>query len=513
MPKLKLPRDVGEALEPALAANSDHEALVASNGRLTYADLDTEVEKAAAALAAEGLGRGDVVATSLPNATDVVVTFHAIARLGAVWLGLNRNLAPPEKRYILADAGAKVFLADPEVADQQSRWPEIDDPLTIVVDGHSWADRLASTPSRQYQRIRSDPFDVAAIAYTSGTTGRPKGVIQTHHNILLPGAVVSMTRGFGPELRKGDCAALTILNMQVTSTLLVAQAGGTQVLIDQTDPLTIARWIRSEKVNVWFGVPTLLQGLAKSHDVQPDDLDTITEVWTGGTHLPAPTRDEFTSRFGHRPLETYGLTEVPTMVTMETLEGPVAEGTSGSVLPHLVVEIRGDDGGTLPVGEQGLITIRAQKIGEWANLYRPMLGYLNNPEATAATVVDGTLITGDIGYLDESGHLFVTDRKSALILRGGANIYPAEVERVLLGATGVKGVAVVGFPDERLGHRVAAAIETDSGADLDVAKLTELCSRELAYYKVPERWRFAILPRNAMGKVVRKDIENWFSST
>ena len=237
---------------------------MASNGRLTYADLDTEVEKAAAALAAEGLGRGDVVATSLPNATDVVVTFHAIARLGAVWLGLNRNLAPPEKRYILADAGAKVFLADPEVADQQSRWPEIDDPLTIVVDGHSWADRLASTPSRQYQRIRSDPFDVAAIAYTSGTTGRPKGVVQTHHNILLPGAVVSMTRGFGPELRKGDCAALTILNMQVTSTLLVAQAGGTQVLIDQTDPLTIARWIRSEKVNVWFGVPTLLQGLAKS---------------------------------------------------------------------------------------------------------------------------------------------------------------------------------------------------------------------------------------------------------
>ena len=141
-----------------------------------------------------------------------------------------------------------------------------------------------------------------------------------------------------------------------------------------------------------------------------------------------------------------------------------------------------------------------------------MLGYLGDEEATSDALRDGTLVTGDVGFLDDSGRLFVTDRRSALIVRGGANVYPAEVERVLLLVPGVKGAAVVGVPDARLGHRVAAAVELGPGTQIDEATLTDVCAGELARYKIPERWVFAELPRNAMGKVVRQQVEGWFRS-
>jgi long-chain acyl-CoA synthetase len=507
-----VPHCAGEVLERALKEQPTREALVAIDRRFTYEQLDAEIERAAATIGSIGIGSGDVVAVSLPNSSDVVVTFHAVMRLGAVWLGVNRNLAPPEKRYVLADAGARVLLADTEVADALHRSPAPTDPPVFVVSGPEWRERVSKHPGF-YRRIRSDPTDVAAITFTSGTTGRPKGVLHSHHNLLLPGAVLVAARGLGPELRKGDCAALTILNMQVTSTLLVPQAAGTQVVMDRSDPPGVAQWIRSEKVNSWFGVPTLLQGLARSGEVVPEDLASLSDVWTGGTFLPWPTRAEFETRFGRRPHATYGLTEVPTIATIEDRGEQQCDGSSGRALPHLVVEVRDDDGHVLPSGRQGTITVRAADSGPWAGLYRPMLGYVGNKQATSQAVRDGTLVTGDVGFLDDSGRLFVTDRRNALILRGGANVYPAEVERVLLLFPGVNGAAVVGVADERLGHRVAAAVELDPDARIDEAKLADFCAGELARYKIPERWVFAELPRNAMGKVVREQIEGWFRST
>ena len=510
-----LPHCAGEVLERALKEQPTREALVAIDRRFTYEQLDEEIERSAAAIGTLGIGAGDVVAVSLPNASDVVVTFHAVMRLGAVWLGVNRNLAPPEKRYLLEDAGAQLMLADAEVAGALARSPVPADPPVEVVSGAGeveWRERLWGHRG-SYRRIRRDPTDLAAIAYTSGTTGRPKGVLHSHRNLLLPGAVLVAARGFGPKLRKGDCAALTILNMQVTSTLLVAQAGGTQIVMDRSDPLTVAQWIRSEKVNAWFGVPTLLQGLARSDQLAPEDLASLTDVWSGGTFLPSPTRAEFETQFGRRPHATYGLTEVPTIATMEGRDETPREGSSGRALPHLVVEVRDDDGNVLPAGRVGTITVRAADSGPWAGLYHPMLGYLGNEAATSDALRDSTLVTGDVGFLDDSGRLFVTDRRNALILRGGANVYPAEIERVLLLVPGVKGAAVVGVPDDRLGHRIAAAVEPDPGARIDQATLTEFCAQELARYKIPERWAFGELPRNAMGKVVRDQVEGWFRSS
>ncbi len=506
-----IPAAVGDVMERALLSDPGREALVCADARLTYEELDREVERAAGALAALGVVQDDVVAVSLPNTSDIVITFHALARLGAIWLGLNRNLAPPEKRFILGDAGAVLLLASPDVADGLNQGSDRSSTPIIVVGGGggSWRDMVDASQAG-YRRPARSATDAAGIAYTSGTTGRPKGVVHTHGNLLLPGAMLVAARNFGPNLRKGDCAALTILNMQVTSTLLVAQAGGSQIVMDRVDPVGVAAWIKEEAVDSWFGVPTILQGLATAEEIAVEDLGSLTDTWTGGTYLPESTREAFERRFGCRVSATYGLTEAPTVVTIEDPREVRAPGCSGTPLPHLVVEIR-DGRQVLSEGETGEITVRAQTDGPWAQLYRPMLGYLGHPESTAETIRGGVLYTGDIGYLDAGGRLFVRDRRNVLILRGGANVYPAEIERVLLEAPGVRGASVVGVPDVRLGQRVAAAVEADEGCAIDIDSLSSHCATQLARYKVPDYWRIGTLPRNAMGKVVRTELESWFS--
>ena len=199
----------------------------------------------------------------------------------------------------------------------------------------------------------------------SGATGRPKGVIHSHRNLLLPAAALIAERRYGPDLRRGDCAALTILNLQVTSTLLAAQACGTQIVMDRVDPVGIASWIRSERINSWFGVPTMLHGLAMSEEVETEDLASLTDVWTGGSDISPSVRHAFEARFGHQVHATYGMTEVPTVVTIEPRHQPAVPGSSGRSLPQLVTQIRDDTGTSLPVGRTGEITVQAREDGPW----------------------------------------------------------------------------------------------------------------------------------------------------
>jgi long-chain acyl-CoA synthetase len=498
----QLPPSAGDALELGLGQYPDRHALVASDRRLTYGELDAAVEVAAGYLYRRGVRAGDRVAVSLPNTSQIVVVFYAVMRLGAVWVGVNTNLAPPEKAYLLQDSEARHLVGTAEAVGE----------LDTGVLGDLGVQYLAADdfpPEREAPAEYPRPvglFDTpAGIAYTSGTTGRPKGVVHTHRNLLLPGAVLGRLRGFDLRLRRGDCAALTILNLQVTSTLLTAQAGGTQVVMDRVDPVGMAHWIRSEQVTSWFGVPTMLLGLARHPEVQPGDLSSLEDIWTGGADLPESIREEFESKFGRLVHATYGLTEVPTVVTIEARGEPHRPGSSGQVLPHLEVGIDPGVGHDQP-GDEGEIVISATTTGEWANAYRPMTGYYGaggRPEGDP-------LRTGDIGTLDSEGNLFIRGRRTSLILRGGSNVYPAEIERVILQLSQVDGVAVVGYPDERLGQRVGAAVELRGAGSLSVEELTAHCRRSLARYKVPDAWRFAKLPRNAMGKVIANQVGGWF---
>jgi long-chain acyl-CoA synthetase len=506
-----VPRTVAEVLDRGLAADPRREALVGRSGRLSYAELDRLADEAAAALRALGVEPGDRVAAALPNDLDIVVAFHGAMRAGAVWVGVNRALARPEKAYILSDSGASVLLCDPETADQlegeRGRLPALRE--VVVAEGGAGSCRWATAGPRVGRpgRAQVDPFAPAGIAYTSGTTGYPKGVVHSQHNLLLPGAVTVATRGYGPDLRKGDCLPLTILNLLVLTTLLVAQAGGCCVVMDRVDPVGVADWVRSERVTVWNGVPAILYSMTADEAIAAFHLASLEEVWTGGGDCPEALRRRFEEKFGRPVRATYGLTEAPTLVAIEGVDAPHVEGSSGTPLPHLEVTVRDEQGRPLEAGATGEICVGAAREGPWAGAYRPMLGYWQRPEATAEALAGGVLHTGDLGYLDASGQLFVVDRKTLVIVRGGANVYPAEVERVLLAIPGVAGAAVVGVPDERLGERVVAAVELAPGTTLSPEALRQACLAELARYKVPERFVFVgALPRNAMGKVARAEV-------
>jgi len=503
------PASVAQVLDRALAVDPSREALVTRARRLTYGELDSLANRAAHALRAMGVSSGDRVAASWPNEADVVVAFHGAMRLGAVWVGVNRALAPPEKRYLLGDSGSSLLLSDDEL-------PDAGVPLVSSV---VWADAVAAASSAPIG-LEIDPHAPAGIAYTSGTTGHPKGAVHSQHNLLVPGAMLVATRGYDASLRKGDCFPFTVLNMAVLTTLLVSQARGCSIVMDRIDAEGVAEWIRAERVTTWNGPPALLHSLATNDAVAPSDLASLDEVWTGGADCPEAIRSMFEAKFGLPVLATYGLSEAPTVVAIDPRGGPHVAGSSGRPLPHLAVRIRGGDGAELAAGETGEIC-----VGPADDRYRPMLGYWQRPDATADALVGGELRTGDLGFLDADGNLHVRDRKSLVIIRGGANVYPAEVERVLLEAPGVAACAVLGVPDERLGERVVAVVELspgtpvsrsvarpnpqvdEPGPDANEAAWRAHCLANLAKYKVPERFVVvASMPRNAMGKIIRTEL-------
>ncbi|HZQ57889.1 MAG TPA: AMP-binding protein [Acidimicrobiales bacterium] len=498
MSTARVPPSVAAVLEPVVATDPGRELLVTRSGRFSYGDIDRHANRGAHALARLGVAPGDRVAASLPNDVDIVVAFHAAMRGGAVWAGVNRALAPPEKQYILDDSEVSVVVCEEGVAR------EVRAPRVVTVD--EWRALLDAAEESPVGRD-VDPFAPAGIAYTSGTTGFPKGVVHSQYNLLLPGAAVVASRGWGPALRKGDCFPLTILNLQVLTTLLVAQAGGCSIVMDRIDAEGVAEWVRTERVTVWNGPPALLYSLAAMGSVAPGDLQSLEEVWTGGGDCPEAIRAAFAAKFGTPVTSTYGLTEAPTLVTIDGPRGPHVDGASGRPLPHLRLRIVDDADHDVAPGETGEICIEAEPSGPWAGAYRMMLGYRGRPDATAETLRNGMLHTGDVGFVDADGFLHVRDRKNLLIIRGGANVYPAEVERVLQDLDGVECGVVFGVPDERLGERVAAAVQLRAGAHLTAEDLRVHCAANLAKYKVPEHFAFVDgFPRNAMGKVQRRQL-------
>ena len=472
---------IARVLDRALAERPDAEAVVGRSGRLTYRELDAAAGRAAGAFTSLGLRTGDHVAVSLPNDLDVVVAFHGAMRLGLVWIGINTGLAAPEKAHIVSDSGARFVLDD-------------------TVD---WAAAMSNADSRPTVQI--DPHAPAGIAYTSGTTGLPRGVVHSQRNLLLPGEVLVATRGYDESLRKGDCLPLTILNLMVLTTLLTAQARGCCVVMDRRDPEGVLDWIRDERVTVWNGVPTQLFDLARGHAGRRGDVATLKEVWSGGGDCSDALRTEFADAFGLPVRATYGLTEAPTVVAIDPVGDEWRPGASGRALPHLRVGAVDESDADVAAGELGEITVAAAQDGPWAGGWTPMLGEWSEGRFQRRT--NPVLRTGDLGTVSGDGWVAIRDRRKLVVVRGGANVYPAEVERVLLAVPGVQAAAVFGVPHERLGEQVAAAVHLSADTALTVDLLAEACRAELSRYKVPERWAVVdALPVNAMGKVIRAQL-------
>jgi long-chain acyl-CoA synthetase len=499
------PRDAASALDAALRIHPGREALVGRTARYSYAELDAAADRAVGALAALGIGPGDRVAMSLPNSAELAVAFLATMRAGAVWVGVALPLAPPEKRYQLEDAGASVLLTTVEVAASLGTVSARTVTLDPATGSGAWTDLVAASAPAPRRPI--DPHAPAAIAYTSGTTGRPKGAVHSQHNMLWPGAV---TRDVDPAPdgeRQGVVLPMTLLNLEILGPLTSWIRGATCVCVDRTDPVGLASWIREERLTRMIAVPAMLHDLLTYDGVDPGDLATLTRPECGGAHTPQAFRDLYRERFGAEVLTGYGLTEAPTAVCREMPEHPRSPGSSGRAREALEVVVVDDDGRELPPGAQGEICVRARRDGPWADFYTPMLGYWRRPDATARALRGGMLHTDDLGRVDEDGNLHVLDRAKELIVRGGANVYPAEVERVLHEDDRVAACAVFGVPDPRLGERVVAAVQPRPGVPVTTEELLERCRAELARYKVPERIVLVEdLPRTPMGKIRKREL-------
>jgi len=512
------PQSVAALLQPALREAPQREALVGRHARYSYAELDREVDRAARALAGSGIGPGDRVAASLGNHTELVVAFLAAMRIGAIWVGVSRALAPREKAFLLADSAARLFLGDAEacalVEARRAELPALERVIEARPGNAScpWRALVADAGGALPLRPEVDPFAPAAIAYTSGTTGLPKGAVHSQHNLLLPGAIAFFRERSGPPVTQGVCLPLTLLNLMILGPVLSAQAGSKCVLMDRLDAPAVAAWVRDERIVSFSSVPTTFHDLLTHPDVKPEDLATLTQPGVGGASCPDELKALFRARFGQEVHEGYGLTEAPTSVCHTDPRRPRIPRSVGRAHPHLEITIEDETGRTLGPGAVGEICVGPARTGPWAGVYTPMLGYWNRPEASAEALRGGRLHTGDLGHLDAEGNLFVDDRKADMIVRGGANVYSAEVERVLHEDPRVAACAVVGVPDRRLGERVMAAVQLVPGARADEDGLRRRCLASLARYKVPERIAFVeAFPRNAMNKIVKRELRGLFA--
>jgi long-chain acyl-CoA synthetase len=505
LPGKDRPQHIGEILEHQLKKDASRKALVGNSASYTYAQLDGEVNKACAVFRQLGIQRYDRIAACLPNDVDIIIAFLASARIGAIWVGVNRPLAGPEKAQLLQDCSAKIFLADTayikEIEKELTHCPA----LQKIIDLHEWRQLLAKESGTQNIMASDiDPFEPVAIAYTSGTTGSPKGCVHSHHNVMLPGAIEVFKKSYGPDCAQGVMLPLTILNLMVLAPMVAFQDGSCCVCIDGLKPEIIAQWVRKEKIGHFASVPTVIHDLLTSTSINPEDLLTLGTPDIGGASCPDTVQKLYKERFGRGIIMAYGMTEAPTIVSRTDPDKTPVNDLCGKAVEQIEILVVDANDKRLPQGETGEICVKAAETGRFANVYTTMLGYWNKPEATQKALSNGFYHTGDEGYFDENGNLFMRGRRNELIIRGGANVYPAEVERVMMMHPSVAVAAVLALDDERLGQRVVAAIEQKPGLHVDEKEIYEFCRERLARYKVPDTIRTVdVLPRNAMNKIVK----------
>jgi long-chain acyl-CoA synthetase len=500
-------------LAESAARYPDRDAVVLGAQRISYADLWDQTRRYAAVLADRGVGPGDTVALLMPNVPDFPRVYYAALSLGAVVVPVHALLVGREIAYVLRDSGAKVLVAAGPLLEQGAAGAdEAGVPLLSVMAGGDGADGADSTdrldqlaegasPIETY--VQREPADPAVILYTSGTTGAPKGAILTHLNMTM-NAIVTATSVV--PMTAGDVllGALPLFHSFGQTVVMNAGffVGATMVLVPRFDPAGALNLLVEEKVTVFSGVPTMyiaLLAAARADERRPN----LRICASGGSSIPVAVIDKFQEVFGAAIYEGYGLSETSPVATFNQeafgrKPGTVGRGIWGcdAAIAAAEVERRID---LLGVGENGEVVLRGHNL---------FAGYLNNPEATAAVLVDGWFRTGDLGTVDEDGFISIVDRKKDLILRGGFNVYPREVEEVLAGHPGVAQVAVVGFPDDLHGEELCAVVvRSPEGADLDGPGLIEWSKQRLGRHKYPRRVEFAdTLPLGPSGKVLKREI-------
>jgi long-chain acyl-CoA synthetase len=462
----------------------------------TNVEQQRAASRLAHALTRLGVAEGDRVVVMLPNCPEVLQSYAAILKVGAVIVPVVFLLTAAEVRHILDDSEAKVVITSDTLAGKVEGWAGT---LIVVGGGEAgcaYAELVAADSDRFPARARGDA-DLAVILYTAGTTGRPKGVALSHGNLAANARASASLY----ELDRTQWA-LAVLPLSHSYGLTMMNAGnllGTRaVLLRWFNPELVLDSIERYRVQSMAGVPTMYVYLLNYPGGERFDTSSM-RVWgSGAAPLPIEIVEPFERKFGGRLMEGYGLTEASPVVSAHRLSGVRKVGSVGQPLPGVEVQIRDDDDHVLPVGEVGEICVRGANV---------MLGYYRMPEETAAVLRNGWLRTGDVGRLDADGFLYIVERKKDLIIRGGFNIYPREVEDVLYAHPGVTEAAVVGRPDAVMGEDVVAYVVAKAGATLDADAVIAFCRERLAGYKCPKEVRMVeALPKSPIGKILRKEL-------
>ena len=450
-----------------------------TDGELTYAEVARRVEAAAEQFAAAGVGRGDVVAVMLPNRVELLLGLMAAWRLGAAATTVNPVFTPNEAGYQITDSGAKLLLG---AAD-----PGADYGVPVLA-----VDELSASPFGTLPVPDTRLDDLALLIYTSGSTGRPKGVMLDHANLVAMATSIGEVLKLSPDDNCLLVLPLFHVNAILVSGLAPIMAGAQVTILPRFAPDTFLAAVSRYRATYFSAVPAIYARLAELPAGQLGDTSSVRFAVCGAAPVPVGLLERSESRFGFPIIEGYGLTEGTCASAINPLDGPRKPGTVGVALPGQQVAAMRADGSFAAAGERGEVVVKGPNV---------MRGYLGRPEATAETVVDSWLHTGDVGVLDEDGYLTIVDRIKDMIIRGGENIYPKEIESVLARHGAVLEAAVIGVPHEIYGEVPVAYVVTYPDARVTADELLAHCRGQLTKVKIPTAVRIVpALPKNAVGK-------------
>ncbi len=496
------------------------EAIVWSDTRLTYGQLDAMSNKVANALFAMGIGHGDKVALNCPNLPNFPIVYYGILKAGAVVVPTCVLFTPREIEYQLRDSDAKaVFVFEgtdelPMGASTKQAFDKVEtcehmivmakDPAgASPIDGHKTLGQIIFPQPDTFEIHPTAPDDTCAILYTSGTTGQPKGAELTHFNIWSNSVTTYSSHLPNIDFTDGEQKTVLITLPLFHTTGQTVQmnthiyAGNRVVLLPRFEPKSTLDAMIKEKVNFWVGVPTMYWALLKYADETGEDISGVKEnmrvCTSGGAPMPVEVMKGFEEKFGVKVREGYGLSETSPLACFNHFEKPSKPGWVGQPIFGVEVICADEDDKEVPRGERGEILIRGNNI---------MKGYYKRPEATAEAFKNGWFHTGDVGIMDEEGNLSIVDRKKDMILRGGYNVYPRELEEIIMTHPAVSLCAVIGVPDEKMGEEVKAYLVLKDGQQLSDDDFIAWCKERFAANKYPRYVDFRDgLPIGNTGKI------------
>ena len=485
--------------QAAAAGDAAHRPAIRLDDKtLSYKALNVMVARAAGLLRAHGVGPGDRVGMQLPNDVYFPIVYWAGLRLGAVMVPMNPLLKGGEVAYLLSDAGAKVMLGWVGFEQAARDGCAVSGAECILVEPGRFDELLAGAHAVEEIVERADD-DAAVIIYTSGTTGQPKGATLTHANLRSGAHVARDLVDAGP-----DSVAVAVLPLfhvfgmnSLMNTAVVAR--GLLTLVARFDPALVLEVIQRDRATTFAGVPTMYTALLNHPERADYDTTSLQLCVSGGSAMPVEVLRGFDAAFGAKILEGYGLSETTGMGSFNQRDRERKPGSIGVPVGGTEMKLVDDDDHEVSGGERGEIVMRGPFV---------MRGYWNRDEATTETMRGGWLHTGDIATVDDDGFYFIVDRKKDLIIRGGYNVYPREIEEVFYTHPDVLEVAVVGVPHELLGEEVGAAVVLKPGAAASTDELREFVKSKVAAYKYPRVvWLSGPLPKGPTGKILKREID------